>query len=135
MIISDKSLKTYAYSGRLRIRMTSFFLASLVLWVLSSIIIVEPTARPEFTQELQTLRPVILQAAHRHNAPEVSKMSDADFAVVITLILYNEDLGSFEEKVSFLRAITSVRREVEIDVNKFLGSNLSIRPSNVRPSV
>jgi len=135
MFISDKSSKIYAYPGRPRIKITSFITAALVLWMLSTKIIVEPTPRPEFTRELQTLRPMILQAAHRHNVAPISKMSDSDFAVVITLILYNEDLGSLEEKVSLLRATTLVRQEVEIILNEFLGSNFSIRPSNIRPSV
>jgi hypothetical protein len=107
-----------------------------LLWMLPTTIIVEPGApRPEFTQELLVLRPVILEAAHRHNLPNISKMSDSDFAVVMALILYNEDLGSFEEEVRPLRAITSIRRDTEIDINELLGSNLSIRPSNIRPSV
>ena len=101
----------------------------------TTIIVGSPLPRPEFTQELLALRPAILESAHRHNVPSVSKISDADFAVVMTLILYDEDLGSFEEEVRPLRAITSIRREVETDINELLGSNLSIRPSNIRPSV
>jgi hypothetical protein len=108
---------------------------SVLFWATPRMILADPIPRPEFTQELHSLRPTILQAAHRHNVRDISKMSDEDFAVVITLILYNEDLGSLEEKVKPLRSITGIRREAEIAVNEAFGTNLSIRPSNIRPSV
>jgi hypothetical protein len=108
---------------------------TLLLCMLPRAIVTDPTPRSEFTKKLYALRPVILQAAHRHNVPGISNMSDDDLAVVITLILYDEDLGSFEERIAPLRAITSIRREAEIDINEVFGSNLSIRPSNIRPSV
>ncbi|MEM8535028.1 MAG: hypothetical protein AAGF95_29600, partial [Chloroflexota bacterium] len=42
---------------------------------------IEPYVRPEFEQEMQRLRPVILAAAHRHNNQQLSRMDHKEFAV------------------------------------------------------
>jgi hypothetical protein len=111
------------------------FVAAIIVSSVFTVNFGVPAPRPEFVQQMYEMRPVILEAAARHNPANLSRMSDNDFAVVVALILYNEDLGSVEERVGFLRATTTVRKSLEVYVNELIGSNLSIRPSNVRPSV
>ena len=96
---------------------------------------IEPYVRPEFARQMQLLRPVILEAAQRHNRTELSGMSDYDFAVVIALVLYNEHFGSLEDRVPSLRPLTPFYQDAQIGLNELGGVNLSIWPSNLRPSV
>jgi hypothetical protein len=81
------------------------------------------------------LRPVIQAAARRHNRPELSHMSDREFAMVIALILYNENFGSLEDRVPPLRSLTPFYQNVQVGMNELGGSNLSVWPANLRPSV
>jgi hypothetical protein len=96
---------------------------------------IDPYVRPSFARQMQTLRPNILEAAQRHNRPELSNMSDHEFAVVIALILYNENFGSLEDRVSSLRPLTPFYQQLQVGFNELGGSNLSIWPANLRPSV
>ena len=96
---------------------------------------IEPYIRPEFATEMRRLRPTILAAAHRHNRPELSGMSDREFAVVLTLVLYNENFGSLEDRVPPLRRLTPFYQEAQIGLNTLGANNLSVWPANLRPSV
>lgn len=96
---------------------------------------IEPYVRPEFAHQMELLRPAILEAARRHNHSELSGMSDYDFAVVIALVLYNENFGSLEDRVPSLRPLTPFYQDAQIGLNELGGVNLSIWPSNLRPSV
>ena len=91
--------------------------------------------RPDFAQRIVTLRPAILEAAQRHNHPEISHMSDTEFAVVIAQVLYNEHFGWLEEAVPLLQAATPFYQEAQVQLNMRSGANLSIWPANLRPSV
>jgi hypothetical protein len=91
--------------------------------------------RPHFAQTMQQLQPQILAAAARHNKPELSTMSDEEFAVVIALILYNENLGWFEDEFPSVRPFTPLYQHAQVQLNQQLGSNLSVWPANLRPSV
>lgn len=63
-------------------------------------------------------------------------MSDTEFAAVIALILYNEQFGWLEDDIAPLRRVTPLYQELQRQVNHYLpGSNLSIWPANLRPSV
>jgi len=82
------------------------------------------------------LRPVILEAAARHNRPELSGMSDRDFAVVLALLLYNEHNGWLEDAIEPLRLFTPAYQYAQVLVNQSgVGSNFSVWPTNLRPSV
>lgn len=96
---------------------------------------IEPYVRPEFAAQMRELRPTILAAAQRHNRPRLSGMSDHDFAVVIALLLYNENFGSLEEQVTPLRAFTPFYQDLQLRANEMSGGNLSVWPANLRPSV
>lgn len=94
----------------------------------------DPYVRPAFARSMERLRPAILAAAARHNRPEISHMTDREFAVVVALLLYNEHFGWLEDEVPPLRALTPLYQAAQVDINR-LGGNLSVWPSNLRPSV
>ena len=91
--------------------------------------------RPEFAKEMRALRATILVAAQRHNRPELSGLSDHEFAVVIAQLMYNEHFGWFEEKVPPVQVLTPLYERLQVQANQAGGSNLSIWPANLRPSV
>jgi hypothetical protein len=96
---------------------------------------IDPYVRPDFAGEMRTVRPAILAAAQRHNRPQLSGMSDHDFAVVIALILYNEHFGWFEERVKPVQALTPFYEDLQRQTNEAGISDLSVWPANIRPSV
>jgi hypothetical protein len=96
---------------------------------------IDPYVRPEFAAEMRALQPTILAAARRHNRPELSHMSDYDFAVLIAQIMFNEHFGWFEEQVTPVQAITPWYEDLQRETNAAGLSNLSVWPANIRPSV
>jgi hypothetical protein len=97
---------------------------------------IEPYVRPEFARRMTELRPAIQAAATRHNRPHLSGMSDTEFAAVIALVLYNEHNGWFEDTVELVRGLTPLYQQGQVLANQSgLGSNMSVWPSNLRPSV
>ncbi len=97
---------------------------------------IEPYVRPELAARMETLRPVILAAAARHNRPALSGMSDREFAVVMAAMMYNEHNGWLEDTVEPLRLLTPLYERTQVWVNRSgVGSDLSVWPSNIRPSV
>jgi hypothetical protein len=96
---------------------------------------IDPYIRPEFARQMRALRPTILEAARRHNRPEISHMTNREFAVVIALVLYNENFGSLEDRLPPLRPLTPYYQEAQFGLNALGGGNLSIWPANLRPSV
>lgn len=96
---------------------------------------IEPYVRPTFIRQMRLLRPSILESAQRHNRPELSHMSNRDFAVVLALLLYNENFGSLEERIAALRDLTPWYQDLQMRANEVGGVNLSVWPANLRPSV
>lgn len=97
---------------------------------------IEPYVRPELATRIARLRPVILAAAARHNRPELSGMSNQQFAEVIALLLYNEHNGWLEDDVEPLRIFTPLYEHLQVRANESgIGSNFSVWPANLRPSV
>lgn len=95
-----------------------------------------PYVRPSFARHMETLRPVIEQAAANHNRPLLSGMSNSEFAEVLVLILYNEQNGWLEDAIEPLRVVTPAYQSVQVLANRAgIGSNFSVWPSNLRPSV
>jgi hypothetical protein len=92
--------------------------------------------RPDMALRMRGLRPTILAAAHRHNRPALSGMSDQEFAAVIATILYNENFGWLEDDIAPLRAVTPIYQDLQRRANESVGgSNFSVWPANLRPSV
>lgn len=97
---------------------------------------IEAYVRPGLAARMARLRPAMLRAAHRHNRQAISKMSDTEFAAVIAMILYNEQFGWLEDDIAPLRGVTPYYQELQRQANQYLpGSNFSIWPANLRPSV
>jgi hypothetical protein len=55
--------------------------------------------------------------------------------VVIAQIMYNENFGWFEERVTPVQAITPLYEDLQRETNAVGLSNLSVWPANIRPSV
>jgi hypothetical protein len=97
---------------------------------------IEPYVRPELAKRMQRLHPVILAAAADHNDPDLSGMSDQEFAEVMALVLYNEHNGWVEDAIEPLRFFTPFYQDLQVQVNQSgIGSNFSVWPTNLRPSV
>lgn len=97
---------------------------------------IDPYVRPDLEQRMERLRPTILAAARRHNRPELSGMSDREFAAAIALVIYNENFGWLEDDIAPLRAFTPLYQGLQREANtRVPGSNFSVWPANLRPSV
>lgn len=95
-----------------------------------------PFVRPDLAQRMLQLRPAILVAARRHNRPALSGMDDQAFAAVIALVIYNENFGWLEDEIAPLRAVTPLYQRLQQEANTHLpGSNFSVWPANLRPTV
>lgn len=97
---------------------------------------IEAFVRPDLARRMERLRPAILAAAQRHNRPELSGMTDREFAAAIAVVIYNENFGWLEEDIAPLRAFTPLYQDLQRRANESLpGSNFSVWPTNLRPSV
>lgn len=97
---------------------------------------IDPYVRPGFAERMRRLQPVILAAAHRHNRPALSGMSDTEFAATIATILYNENFGWLEDDLPPLQVFTPLYQDLQRQVNASpLGGDLTVWPANLRPSV
>lgn len=97
---------------------------------------IEPFVRPDLAARMAHLRPIILDAARRHNRPELSGMDDHEFAAVIALVIYNENFGWLEDDIAPLRVVTPLYQDLQRQANERIpGSNFSVWPTNLRPSV
>lgn len=105
-------------------------------WSSAPQLTIEPYVRPEFARRMHGLRPTILAAAARHNRPALSHMNDRQFAKTIALLLYNEQNGWLEDDIEVLRTLTPLYQDLQVHTNQHRpGSDLSIWPTNLRPSV
>ena len=91
--------------------------------------------RPEFRSAVTRDRHAILAIAKRHNIRSVTNMSDAQFATVMIAILYNEHNGWLEDALPVIRPLTPVYQHAQALSNAWFGTNYSVWPSNLRPSV
>jgi hypothetical protein len=97
---------------------------------------IDPYVRPSFAARMLDLRPTIEEAAARHNRPDLSGMSNTEFAAVIALLLYNEHFGWLEDDIPPLRMFTPLYQHSQVALNQSgIGSNFSVWPANLRPSV
>ncbi len=97
---------------------------------------VEPYVPPALAERMDELHPVIMAAAERHNREALSQMSDAEFAEVLALLIYNEHNGWLEDEFEALRTFTPLYQHLQQQVNqRGMGSNFSVWPANLRPSV
>jgi hypothetical protein len=91
--------------------------------------------RPEFLSTVIRDRHTILAIAKRYNQHTVTEMSDEQFATVMVAILYNEHNGWLEDVVPGIRPLTPVYQHAQALSNAWFGTNYSVWPTNLRPSV
>lgn len=91
--------------------------------------------RPSIQETVSTHRVDIERLAHTYNHPAMSGMSDAEFASVMVTILYNEQLGWLEDVFPWLRPLTPIYQHAQVISNQWFGTNYSVWPANLRPSV
>ncbi len=97
---------------------------------------IDPYIRPDMIRRMEQMQPIILAAAHRHNRSSLSGMGDQEFAAVLVTILYNENFGWVEDDIAPLRVFTPLYQDLQRRANESpLGSNFSVWPANLRPSV
>lgn len=96
---------------------------------------ITPYISPAFEQEMLYLKPTILAAAARHNVTELSKLDDQQFAVVLAQILYSERVGWLDARFAAFRPLQPAFQQLQTAANGFGGADLTIWPSNLRPSV
>ena len=98
--------------------------------------VMEPFIRADLAVRLHHLRPQILASAARHNQPQRSGLSDAEFASAMVTIIYNEHHGWFEDVVPLVRPLTPWYQHAQSWANQTQPSaNFSVWPANLRPSV
>ncbi len=91
--------------------------------------------RPEFRADVARDRIRILTIAKRYNIRSQTNMSDSQFATVMVTILYTEHNGWLEDEFPIIRPITPIYQNAQAFSNTWFGSNFSVWPSNLRPSV
>ncbi|NJL34003.1 MAG: hypothetical protein HC893_09245, partial [Chloroflexaceae bacterium] len=97
---------------------------------------IEPYVRPDLAAAMQRLRPAILAAASRHNRPDLSGMTNREFAQVMVVIIYTENNGWLEDEVEPLRLLRPLFETAQVYANRSrIGSNFTVWPVNLRPSV
>jgi len=97
----------------------------------------QPTGyiRPSIAQNVFTQRAYILQLAHRHNHPQITNYDDSEFAATMITILYTEQLGWLEDVFPRIRPLTPFYQDAQVVSNQWFGTNFSVWPANLRPSV
>lgn len=97
---------------------------------------VDSYVRPELAPRMASLRPALRAAATRHNHPRLTGLSDAEFAQLLAVILYNEQNGWLEDLFEPLRVATPAYHRTQHVLNRHVpGSNYTVLPANLRPSV
>ena len=91
--------------------------------------------RPDFRAAVTRDRAEIFRIARTYNDRSLTNMSDAQFATVMVTILYNEHNGWLEDAFPALRPLTPYYQDAQAVSNTYLGTNFSVWPSNVRPTV
>ncbi len=97
----------------------------------------QPTTyvRPHVAQLISTQRLHIKQVAHTYNQSDISGLTDNEFASVLVMILYTEHHGWLEDVIPNVRTFTPLFQELQVISNDTLGTNFSVWPANLRPSV
>ena len=91
--------------------------------------------RPSIAHKVFLQRQNILQLAHRHNHPQITHYDDSEFAAIMITILYTEQLGWLEDVFPGIRPITPFYQDAQVVSNQWFGTNFSVWPANLRPSV
>ena len=91
--------------------------------------------RPSIARVVQQKHQLLLTLARLHNHPQLTNLSDQEFAALMVTILYTEQLGWLEDAIPSIRPLTPIYQEAQVVSNDYLGTNFSVWPANLRPSV
>lgn len=91
--------------------------------------------RPSIARVVQQKHQLLLTLARLHNHPRLTQLSDQEFAAIMVTILYTEQLGWLEDAIPSIRPLTPLYQEAQVVSNDYLGTNFSVWPANLRPSV
>lgn len=91
--------------------------------------------RPSIAQSVLERQQYILTLARLHNHPQLTHFDDREFAAVMVTILYTEQLGWLEDVFPSIRPMTPYYQEAQVISNNYFGTNFSVWPANLRPSV
>lgn len=91
--------------------------------------------RPHIAKIVEQKQLYLLTLAQRHNHAQSTHISDHEFAAIMVTILYTEHLGWLEDVMPSIRPVTPVYQEAQAVSNEYLGTNFSVWPANLRPSV
>jgi len=94
-----------------------------------------PYIRPQVAQLVHAQRQHIIQVAHTYNHPALSGLSHEEFASILIMILYTEHHGWLEDVVPTVRTFTPLYQDLQALSNQHFGTNFSVWPANLRPSV
>lgn len=91
--------------------------------------------RPSIAASVLARQQYILTLARLHNHPQLTHFDEREFAAVMVTILYTEQLGWLEDVVPSIRPLTPYYQEAQVISNDYIGTNFSVWPANLRPSV
>lgn len=91
--------------------------------------------RPSVARNVFAQREYILQLAHHYNRPQITHYDDSEFAAIMVTVLYTEQLGWLEDMLPSIRAVTPFYQSAQVVSNQWFGTNFSVWPANLRPSV
>lgn len=91
--------------------------------------------RPSIAQSVINKQQYLLTLARLHNHPQLTHLDDHEFAAVMVTILYTEQLGWLEDVIPSIRPFTPYYQEAQVVSNSVFGTNFSVWPANLRPSV
>lgn len=97
----------------------------------------QPSAyiRPQVAQLINDHRLHIKRVSHTYNQTAISGLTDREFASILVMILYTEHHGWLEDVVPSIRSVTPLFQELQVVSNNTIGTNFSVWPANLRPSV
>ena len=91
--------------------------------------------RPYIATIVEQKQLYLLTLAQRHNHAHSVPISDNEFAAIMVTILYTEHLGWLEDVIPSIRPVTPIYQEAQAISNEYFGTNFSVWPANLRPSV
>ena len=91
--------------------------------------------RPHIATLVHHHQQYLLTLAHTHNHPQRTQINDHEFAAIMVTILYTEQLGWLEDVVPSIRPVTPLYQAAQVVSNEYIGTNFSVWPANLRPSV
>ena len=94
-----------------------------------------PYVNADFQASMYLLRSEIMASAVRHNIAALSGLSDYEFALVLTALLYFENNGVLQQRTGVEHHATYCYQHAQTLMNYTGLTDFSVWPANLRPSV